>query len=92
MFKQKMNHVRYNYRKVRSLKLTQKSCGWVLGKVPACSHVLSSQLCFRHIVDAQEMDEKELKGGNLEIGEHTEGGFWDLSLGSAISPRKGLVW
>lgn len=52
-------------------------------KFRACSHVLSSQLCFRHIVDAQEMDEKELKKG-WEFGnrEHTEGGsgtfLWDL--------------
>ena len=70
------------------------------GKFRACSRVLSSQLCFRHIVDAQEMDEKELKKrwefGNRrrrfwiqkEVLDTQSLRNWSLPLGSAISPRK----
>ena len=63
-------------------------------KFRACSHVLSSQLCFRHIVDAQEMDEKELKkgwefGNRGNIQKEVLGSF---SLICYLTKKEGLVW
>ena len=64
------------------------------GKFRACSCVLSSQLCFRHIVDAQEMDEKELKkgwefGNRGNIQKEVLGSF---SLICYLTKKEGLVW
>ena len=63
-------------------------------KFRACSQVLGSQLCFRHIFNAQEMDEKELKKGwefenRRNIQKKVLGPFSGICY---LTKVEGLVW